>query len=560
MARQLTLTVDTSEVWAAYADRIYSGDKIVKTVLELLQNSVDAGATSIAFEWDNDSRRLSCTDDGCGFTEDTFVDKFLCLGRTTKTGDGEERTGGNGVAKAIILFNKRVVGWQVTSVRDGRKFVVTRANVLDGDDLVWSDAAVDAAGVRVDIDYTEVERNDCWSFVPYDARRALRYAKVDATITWNGVVVTRPEGKVNKDLMDAFGTGHETRQFDDGDSSMIWVLSNGLPQFSKYCGALTGAVSIDITPSLYTDFTTAREAFASEPLKAAWERFEAWLRLESQNPVTSARRKKVRVVQRRFEFGGRVGARPRFLAAALTKRVSVAAPVTSMNRLGAVLASEDAVALSAALQATMDAVVVPSDLVEPETARETFSVSKDERPEPKLEGGKREMAEAAAEQFFATTTSINEERRSNDCPFDDVTDYPVVFDDHDSGTAWNVTGRRSKVRKVIKAIDRALGFFWSAAAIDQITHIGLTRGGDEEASLSADGATQTIFIRYDTLPLSGGSDAIFHAVLYLLSHELGHLRFRGHDELFTCEQARLLNYVARERKAFKAAFKSFVAK
>ena len=73
-------------------------------IREFLQNSRDAGATEIKFNFSSspdNSTELTVTDNGCGMDQETIINKLMALGETTK---GEGHVGGFGVAKILLFF------------------------------------------------------------------------------------------------------------------------------------------------------------------------------------------------------------------------------------------------------------------------------------------------------------------------------------------------------------------------------------------------------------------------------------------------------------------------
>lgn len=78
-------------------------DPLSALIREFLQNSRDAGASTVAFNFasDGSSTTLTVRDDGCGMTRDIIETKLMALGETTK---GAEQTGGFGVAKILLFF------------------------------------------------------------------------------------------------------------------------------------------------------------------------------------------------------------------------------------------------------------------------------------------------------------------------------------------------------------------------------------------------------------------------------------------------------------------------
>jgi hypothetical protein len=74
-------------------------------IREIGQNSIDSGCSNIRFNTSYDSDRntvIIAENDGPPMDEATLLDKFLCLGGTTKTFDGT--VGGFGVAKVVIAL------------------------------------------------------------------------------------------------------------------------------------------------------------------------------------------------------------------------------------------------------------------------------------------------------------------------------------------------------------------------------------------------------------------------------------------------------------------------
>jgi hypothetical protein len=86
------------------AQRDYSSP-LRALIREFLQNSRDAGATDIHFNFipdENNNIVLTVEDNGCGMDQDIIVNKLMALGETTK--EGSDHTGGFGVAKILLFF------------------------------------------------------------------------------------------------------------------------------------------------------------------------------------------------------------------------------------------------------------------------------------------------------------------------------------------------------------------------------------------------------------------------------------------------------------------------
>jgi len=118
--------------------KLYSSHPLQIIVRELLQNSVDAcknihpyirievQTKKICKPEEEFFTIITCTDSGCGMSEDVLINKFLCLGGTTKS-DGET-VGGFGIAKAAIMSG---IWWSVHT----HDLYVSSKMVMNGADV-----------------------------------------------------------------------------------------------------------------------------------------------------------------------------------------------------------------------------------------------------------------------------------------------------------------------------------------------------------------------------------------------------------------------------------------
>lgn len=295
---RMELRVDHRELWRAYADRLYSGDKVVKSVTEMLQNSVDAGSSRVDISLKPDKAGhwlLAFDDDGHGMTEEVFLDRFLCLGgKGPAKGslDDGRRTGGNGVAKAIILFNQYVQDFSIESVAGGRRFIATREQVLSGAELVGEPSDL-PSGVRYRI-LLKVDQPPKLEAVC----EVLGYAIVRTKIVFNGVEigsVLRPSRTLSAIAGYPVFDGPKESHF----KSRLYVLSNGLPQFTEWISDYMRSVVIDLRPTTYLDFTPARERVLNADIRKMVEKLLERIRYEYENPLSAAGVKEVR---RRFAY------------------------------------------------------------------------------------------------------------------------------------------------------------------------------------------------------------------------------------------------------------------
>jgi len=122
--RRAEITID-SGICQLIGEGLYSSPWESIWVRETQQNSGDAGADEIHYNYGeemvdgNKLYWLSCQDNGCGMTPDTFIDYFLKVGASYKP-DSPDPVGGFGVAKLAILAG---IHWRViTKHRNGQEF------------------------------------------------------------------------------------------------------------------------------------------------------------------------------------------------------------------------------------------------------------------------------------------------------------------------------------------------------------------------------------------------------------------------------------------------------
>ena len=146
---------------ALLGDRMYSGDPIVTSIKELLQNSYDAIKMQskvdsnlhgcILIKTDYTQRTITIIDNGCGMTKEVVESAFFGIGCSHKEGlSTEERSGGFGAAKVQFLtFPEKI---KLATVKDGimTQCTVTREQLLDGDEFVLEqEATTDNNGTKV---------------------------------------------------------------------------------------------------------------------------------------------------------------------------------------------------------------------------------------------------------------------------------------------------------------------------------------------------------------------------------------------------------------------------
>jgi len=131
----------SSNIFQLLGSAVYGARPMLPiTIRELLQNSVDAGASKIEFIIDYQHRTLIATDNGCGMDETTLLDGFLCLGSSTK----QMGVGGFGVAKAAIIGT--CAKWEVRT----NGILVTSEMVANEDPII---STTYPTGTKIYMDY-----------------------------------------------------------------------------------------------------------------------------------------------------------------------------------------------------------------------------------------------------------------------------------------------------------------------------------------------------------------------------------------------------------------------
>lgn len=184
-------------------------------VRELAQNGIDAGSKNLHFlvhTNDDGNTEATCWNDGPSMDRETLLDKFLCLGGTTKT--FEDSVGGFGIAKTVIALahkHYRIETGPFCVEGSGGEFELTEQAKFDGT----------KTSVIMDGDHTEE--------LLRDLNRWIDLAQCKATFSINGVdrYATMKKGTPRRDL--GFGKVYSNKQ---GEYQMV-VRINGMPMFTE---------------------------------------------------------------------------------------------------------------------------------------------------------------------------------------------------------------------------------------------------------------------------------------------------------------------------------------
>lgn len=215
---------------------------------EFIQNSVDAGATSISITTDDGWVLVS--DNGCGMSADTITDALLTLGGSKKD---DNATGGFGKAKELLYFS-----WPEWTIH-------SRDNFVSGEGSEYTLESAQYRPGTISRCYLGIEKATRFaSAVTSYVRGCLRTP--GRTITLNGEDLTplmidpatlEPKGSVD-------GLGEIWLQTGDAALSRgVYVLINGLYMFYS-SAADRGTYIVQLAGKSYDLLTANRDGFNAE--------------------------------------------------------------------------------------------------------------------------------------------------------------------------------------------------------------------------------------------------------------------------------------------------------
>ena len=220
---------------------------------EFYQNSVDAGATLITVNSDEEERSITISDDGCGMDRDVLENKLLVLGGSHKA---KGSVGAFGKAKELLFFSWEqyaifTQSWQVEG--SGAHYDIYPI----GQESIHSNGV---AGTIAKIWLPVPEAEDLDEFMKYFKWVALQM-RTDTTIMINGrkyEPATR-RGLLQKDL-----DWIRIYQNKSHESQYASVSIDGIWMFQQYVGAGYGMLSFELNRASVEALTSSRDGLKSE--------------------------------------------------------------------------------------------------------------------------------------------------------------------------------------------------------------------------------------------------------------------------------------------------------
>jgi hypothetical protein len=248
-----------------------------RLVQELLQNSLDAGATEIMLSFAPNS--YSCHDNGKGMARDRMVSAMLTMGGSVKDSGN---TGGFGAAKKLLLFAHK--SFEIHSNETGVAGAGLSYNFIP--------SLIRNRGTMVRAEYADV--NAFWNMQGKAVEILSRCNFRDRVKIWiNDVKFTDYASAKHVKAVDGLGNLYANKA--KTDDCYVQVMHNGLFMFDRYVPELNRKVMFDVVGKSVDIFTQNRDGFRG----AARNRFD-----ELVTELTIDKKSICRPKQRRFVARG----------------------------------------------------------------------------------------------------------------------------------------------------------------------------------------------------------------------------------------------------------------
>jgi hypothetical protein len=230
-------------------------------IREFFQNSVDAGCKTFILFFDDENREITFIDDGCGMDEDVLRNRLLVMGGSFKT--NPDAIGDFGHAKILIYFS-----WN-------RYEILTNDLRVSGKSNLYSIEKVDpASSIKGTASKIQIENREDYTKIlsavhgyfaacGTSVRVIFSHLKADGTIDTGHVrqglrpVLPIP---LKNDAFDAF-IAEDLLPDPAFTSRWIFVRSNGVLMFRRYCGSLKRPVVVETKLRASILFTQNRDSF-----------------------------------------------------------------------------------------------------------------------------------------------------------------------------------------------------------------------------------------------------------------------------------------------------------
>lgn len=223
-------------------------DYRTRLVAELLQNSLDAGATDVSFSFTDAG--YVCRDNGCGMSRERMVKALLTMGGSVKESNA---TGGFGAAKKLLLFAHKSF-----TIHSNETYVA-------GAGLSYNFFAQEPInGTKVTAEY-DADFNGAVSTMVAKAEALLSKCDLSrrARISINGIYFTDwlklPHARSVAGLGEVYASKTKDRY-----ACQVMVRHNGLFMFERLISGLDRKVVLEVSGGSTDLFTQNRDGFKGE--------------------------------------------------------------------------------------------------------------------------------------------------------------------------------------------------------------------------------------------------------------------------------------------------------
>lgn len=226
-------------------------DYRTRLVQELLQNSLDAGATLIRLTFGEEG--YACLDNGRGMTRDRMVEALLTMGGSVKEVGA---TGGFGAAKKLLLFAHKSFS------------IVSNDTFVQGEGLSYRfiDRSYPINGTEVSAKYSDPTDFTSMTYIACNLLEKCNFRNRVRVIV-NGIPFT--DYATARHSRTILGLGelyaNKTKAFGE---NRVNVLHNGLYMFSRYVSDLNRKVILEVSGKSIDLFTQNRDGFRGEYARA----------------------------------------------------------------------------------------------------------------------------------------------------------------------------------------------------------------------------------------------------------------------------------------------------
>lgn len=232
-------------------------------IREFFQNSVDAGCKTFIVFFDDENQEITFTDDGCGMDEEVIINRLLVMGGSFKT--NPDAIGDFGHAKILIYFSWREYEIITNSLRvRGKSNRYSIEPLHPAEQIKGTASKIQIEKVE---DYTKIQAsvNGFFAACGTDVRVIAAHLKTDGTINTEDVnqglkpILQIPLSK------EAFQTfiGEQWNE-DHYGNNYVFVRSNGVLMFRRYCSSLKKPMIVETRLKASTLFTQNRDSFKRE--------------------------------------------------------------------------------------------------------------------------------------------------------------------------------------------------------------------------------------------------------------------------------------------------------